>query len=423
MSIIIKARENWLQYSTSLLFAICIIALPAYTSVGKMAFNLLALLSLFYLARNFHELKTLDPLIKIFFVVIVVGFLWTLLTFYINGSPGRGKNFIWSRQVFLLFLPTLYLLFRKVKIPFYVLWISILISVVLAAYVGYQDTLSGWQRAKGGMHPILFGSILLCEAFLLLVIAIRNDHLLVRIASVAGFFLAILVVIWTQSRGVWIAAPVLMVLLIIVLMSQSKLSLKFIVVGLLAAGVLLVSQYPVVKDRINFTEKNIKMYMENNQENHWSQTTSVGTRLEMLKAGWQIFLENPITGVGIGGYDLAAKAGKDRYGVNASAYWFYHPHNQYISALSTRGFVGFGFLVAFLFLPILIVYKQKNLMSMRDPYAIMLVLICIAYMVYGLSDVPLEGKATIVFLVTIGSQLLSHINHKVNPDQSKGGLA
>lgn len=100
MSWVTEVRNHWLQLVTNLLLALCIITLPAYTDTGKNAFYLLALLSLYYLFTNLHQLKQLDKVLKFFFAVIVLHFLWTLLTFYINGSPGRGSNFIWSRQVF-----------------------------------------------------------------------------------------------------------------------------------------------------------------------------------------------------------------------------------------------------------------------------------------------------------------------------------
>ncbi len=410
MSWFTKAREHWLQLATSLLLALCIITLPAYTDTGKNAFYLLAMLSLFYLVTNLHQLKQLDKVLKFFFAVIVLHFLWTLLTFYINGSPGRGSNFIWSRQVFLLFIPPLYLLLRGVKIPFYVIWSSILLSILLAAYIGYQDTQVAGGRAQGGMHPILFGSIILCEAFYLLVIAALNKQLWVKVVSLLGFALATLVVIWTQSRGVWLAYPVLLFVFILVMLNKYPLKFRMmgvgVLLGLLASSLL----HPVVKQRVDMTQTNIQMYMTETDVNNWSKRTSIGTRFQMWKAGWQIFLENPLTGVGLGGYGIAAREGSSRYGVSSSAFWFYHPHNQYISALSTRGFAGFLLLLAMLAMPFWYAVRRSSYGKDRKSAATIIYLTCLAYVVFGLSDVPLEGKATIIFYVVFIAWLLSELD-------------
>lgn len=407
-----EVREHWLQLVTNLLFALCIIALPAYTDTGKNAFYLLALLSLFYLFTNLDQLKQLDKVLKFFFIVVVLYFLWAVLTFYINGSPpGRGKGFIWSRQVFLLFIPSLYLLFRAAKIPFYVVWPSVLLSVILAAYVGYQDTLVGAGRAKGGTnHWILFGSILLCEAFYLLVVAIKSKQIWIRTVSLAGFSLATLVVIWSQSRGVWAAYPVLLVIVAAMVLKRYRVGVRILSLALLMGIISMSWLHPMVKERINTTVKSLDVYMSQDDVNHWSRQTSLGTRLEMWRAGWQIFLENPVFGVGIGAYDAAAKEGQERFNVNTSAYSHYHPHNQYISELSTKGLPGFILLICLLALPVTYAFVRKHGWRDNQLSATIIYVTCLAYVIFGLSDVPLEGKATIVFYVVFIAWLLSEID-------------
>jgi len=412
MNWLTNLRDNWLTVVTNLLLALCIITLPAYTDTGKNAFYLLTLLSLYYLFTHLHQLKQLDKVLKFFFAVIVFYFLWTLLTYYINGSPpGRGKGFIWSRQVFLLFIPSLYLLFRAVKIPFYVIWPSVLLSVILAAYVGYQDTLVGIGRAKGGtIHSILFGSILLCEAFYLLVVAIKSKVLWVKLISLAGFSLATLVVIWSQSRGVWAAYPVLLLIVAAMVLKRYRLGVRFVSLGLLLGIVAMSWVHPMVKERINTTAKSLDVYLAQDDVNHWSRQTSLGTRLEMWRAGWQIFLENPVFGVGIGAYDAAAEEGQERFNVNRSAYSHYHPHNQYISDLSTKGLPGFILLLCLLAWPVIYAFVRKHVWRDNQLAATITYVTCLAYAIFGLSDVPLEGKATIVFYVVFIAWLLSELD-------------
>ena len=407
-------RKNSLNYVTGLLLAIVLICLPAYTEIGKKAFYLLAFLSLIFFIKNFRDLKQLDPIIKLFFVVIAVNFIWTLFTFYLNDSPGRGSNFVWNRQFFILFIPPLYLLFRHVKIPFYLLWSSVVVSVLLAAYVGHQDTLIEGQRARGGMHPILFGSIMLCEAIYLLVVSFTRDELWIKVLSFCGFVLGVVVVIWSQSRGVWAAMPVLLALVSFVFFRKVPVNIKLILFVAITGLVIVLTQHPIVQQKLNTTFTNIERYQAAEHINDSSRSSSIGTRFEMWKAGWQIFLENPVLGVGVGGYDQAAKENAKRYGVNESAYWFYHPHNQYISALSTKGFIGFILLFAMLVLPF---YLAKSRWQENDDEPIvMIAVISLAYMIFSLSDVPLEGKATIIFYTIAVAVFVSNLKSKPDSD-------
>jgi O-antigen ligase len=103
---------------------------------------------------------------------------------------------------------------------------------------------------------------------------------------------------------------------------------------------------------------------------------------------------------------MAAREGSDRYGVGPSAFWFYHPHNQYISALSTRGFAGFILLLAMLVMPFWYAVRRSSHAKDRKSTATIIYLSCLAYMIFGLSDVPLEGKATIIFYVVFIAWLL-----------------
>lgn len=410
MNVFLKLKQNWLVYLTSCLVAIFIITLPGYTDLAKKAFYLLALLSLGYLVFNFNELKQLDNVIKLFFIVIVGHFLWTVTTFYMNGSPGRGSTFIWGRQVYMVFIVPLYILFRNVNIPQRLVWSSIAASIVLSLFIGYQDIQLPDGRAQGGMHPILFGSILLCMAMYMIVYAMKCKSNWLRLTSVALFLTAMVLVIWSQSRGVWAAAPVLLLVIGFFYMRGMSVKLRLIAVSVLVVSISVISQLSIVKNKINTTIVNIKGYSESTTINDWSRGTSIGTRLEMWKAAWQIFLDYPLTGVGLGGYDKVAKKNADKYRINRSAYWFYHPHNQYLSSLSTRGLPGLIFLLLLMTIPAYYSWKyiSRNKKTGVDHYAntMTVIIISTAFGIFGLSDVPFEGKATILFYVLFISMLL-----------------
>lgn len=406
MKVIKDVKDNGLLVLTASLVAMFIITLPGYTDMSKKVFYLLALLSLWSLIINFQQLKLLNTQLKILFVCVFLSFVWAAFTFYYNGSPGRGSNFLWGRQVYLLFLIPLYLLFRQVTIPFKVIWLSVVVSVLLASYVGYQDIQVANGRAHGGMHPILFGSIMLCmAAFMLMTVLLKKD-LIIKGVSILVAVVALMLVVWTESRGVWAAAPAVLVIIYLSQLKRMAVMWRWLSFVMIVVGVVLVSQHPVVERKLDQTIINVTKYSESKSINDWGRRTSIGTRFEMWKAGWQIFLDNPVIGVGVGGYDGAAKQNADKYQINRSAYWFYHPHNQYISALSTKGIPGFILLMLVLVLPVYYVFSKGK--TEVDEFArYMILIVCVAYGVYGLSDVPFEGKATIMFYTVIMSILLA----------------
>ncbi len=410
MNLLAAARKNWLTIIVSLLLAIFVIELPGYTAVGKKAFYLLVMISLWYMFRNLHEFKTLDPVIKLFFTVIGLNFLWTLFTFYINGSPGRGNTFIWGRQVHLLFLVPLYFLFRHVKISFYTIWSSMALSLLLSFYVGYQDVYVKGLRAGGGINPVLFGSIILCISMYMFTVALIKKEIWLKIISLFLFVLGIQLVIWSGTRGVWLACPFLILgISFHILKQQSWKRCLFFSICILAM-IIAAFQSPLIKNRLEETITSFNNYKAADSVTDPRKNSSTGERLEMWKAGWKMFLENPVLGVGFGGYDQTAKANAVRYGVNSSAYRYYHPHNQYISALATRGVPGLVFLLVMTFAPLYLFFTKKNQSAVEKDKILMIFVLTIGYGIFGLSDVPLEGKATILFFVVFMSLFLSNNN-------------
>jgi O-antigen ligase len=63
---------------------------------------------------------------------------------------------------------------------------------------------------------------------------------------------------------------------------------------------------------------------------------SAAERLEILKRGWQIFLDNPIFGVGLGAYELANAA----YAPWLSDGGYKDTHNTYLNLAVETGLVG-----------------------------------------------------------------------------------
>ena len=119
------------------------------------------------------------------------------------------------------------------------------------------------------------------------------------------------------------------------------------------------------------------------------QGHSVSQRFEFWKAGWQIFKEHPVIGVGTG--DIK-QAYKDQYAKGATQlseqYWL-RAHNQYLTILITFGALGLTwFIVAFLY-P---VFAQHRL---KDYFYLVFIIIALLSMI---NEDTLETQAGVTFI-------------------------
>lgn len=61
-------------------------------------------------------------------------------------------------------------------------------------------------------------------------------------------------------------------------------------------------------------------------------------------------------------------------------------------------------------LPFWYAVRRSNHVKDRKSAMVVIYLFCLAYAIFGLSDVPLEGKATIIFYVVFVAWLLSELD-------------
>ncbi|MGA7303484.1 MAG: O-antigen ligase family protein, partial [Rhodothermales bacterium] len=132
----------------------------------------------------------------------------------------------------------------------------------------------------------------------------------------------------------------------------------------------------------------------------WYADTSVGARLEMWRAAWQLFVRHPLLGVGTGGFRHAISRLTSDGEIAPVVARFDHPHNEYLAQLSSRGLVGFGTLVVLFWF--MAVDCRRGLRSPLDEYAAAsacgLVLIA-GYGIFGLTETIFTHSLAIAFFV------------------------
>ena len=96
-------------------------------------------------------------------------------------------------------------------------------------------------------------------------------------------------------------------------------------------AVVVVATVPVVRQRVVEAVKNTEAFLAGGQKN-----SSVGLRFQMWSGAVHIFLDNPLLGVGTGGFNSAIR----EYSDEPLLQGFDQPHNSYLYIASSYGAVG-----------------------------------------------------------------------------------
>jgi len=403
-------REKALTVVVASLFVLFVVMLPRYTDIAKTWFMLLILAALGYLVFNFKQVKFTNMLERLLFAAIIMNFLWIAFTFYANGEPGRGASFVWSRHFYFLFFIPLFFLFRRIEIPDRVIVLALFCSIVVSLIDILIDLVQGIDHRLQGMNVNAFGPIQVCLSGILLFYFIKRPETLLRWVALAGCFFGIANVVFSESRGTWMTLTVLSIFFAIYLARSQPAWKK---TALVAVIMLLISSsyfLPIVKGGIDYAIRDVSSYFGGEHNQKSSSLSSIGQRIELLKTGWYIFLENPLLGVGVGGFKSAAQANSERYQVNEIVHQYKNPHNQYIAALATRGIPGLALLLMVLLIPLYIAMSHKSFNRDTEIARLSIIFICLTYVIGNIAENHFEGKSATMFVGTFLPLLLAKIS-------------
>ncbi len=399
----------------TILFVLFVLMLPRYDDIAKVWFLILILTSCGYLVFNLREFKATSMIERAFFAAIIANFLWIAFTFYFNGEPGRGSSFLWGRHFYLLFAVPLFFLFRKININNRVIILTLFLSVAFSLVDILIDIGQGVDYRLQGMNPNAFGPIQLCLSGILLFYFFSKPGNWLRWLALAGFFIGVATVIFSKSRNTWVTLAVLSVFFIFYLArSQAVWRRTGLVAGIM---LLLASTYllPVVENRVDRSIESLTSYFASDDYRDASRTSSLGIRIELWKTAWNIFLENPVLGVGVGGFKVEARKNSERYQVNEVVHRFKYAHNQYLAALATRGFPGLILFLLVMLIPIYMAMSQKAFEYESKTAQLSVILICLNYLVGSLGEDHFEAKSATMFFGTMLPFLLARISIDSSP--------
>jgi len=309
-----------------------------------------------------------------------------------------------------------YLLLRKLGLNLVAIWYGLAIGSIVTGCAALVEFSSSASRVNGPTNAILFGDITLAMAFMTLAgYGFFKAHgrwwVLVPIAA---FILGITASILSGSRGGWIAVPALITILLWGRLLKVAPWKRWLVI----AGVLIVCTalyslpFTGVAKRIDPALSQIANYAVSEITDP-VRASGVGVRFELWRGAWQIFTEQPITGVGFGNYQAKMKQQVSQGLRHPKAARFKAPHNQYLSALANGGLVvGLGTLLLLLIpLKLFVEAFRDGSKSMRQ-LSMAGIMLMVAYMLFGLTEAILERMLSSTFLAFYLAVLMAAIHQQ-----------
>jgi O-antigen ligase len=241
-------------------------------------------------------------------------------------------------------------------------------GAVLACIGIYQGLAMHIDRPPTLWYPVHAGQLLMFSA---------TVSPLLKFAQLFIFIVLIFALYLNGTRGAWVAVAVVLFVVPFILKNSTPVKIALYAAILLVAAVLLFHS-PYGKKKLTEAVNDVHLYQRSQSE------TSLGFRFEMWKASAKIFMNNPILGVGIGGWEKEMRSLVERGQAPPFLLQFNQTHNIYFDALSTRGVIGLLAFMALLIYPVMYAWNQRG--EQVELFRNIVIFTGIAFMVAGLTD-------------------------------------
>jgi len=409
-------KQYFTSFATFLFFALLLSVSSGY-GYGALLLFLGAIFTKFFTKDEsslpFIKLWPIIFTLMLYFLMMLFDIVYHDLTIDFLDNPSR-----------LVMAVIAGLLLSKVPPKISSFWLGIacgaISSGVLALYQKYGLHI---VRPHGYLYPIQFGNLSILLGFLCLpslAWAKQQKHSrLWKILLILGAILGLTASILSQTRGGWIAIPV--ILLILFFASSQSLSLKklvlFSVIFISFSSLLYFVPQTGIKTRVGESINDLTLFQSGNNK------TSIGTRFALWKTALTLTKEKPILGFGEIGYLDALKQRVDRGEAPEHLLNFNHVHNDYLDALVKRGIVGLVALLLFYSVPFIYYFRfiKSESINVRS-VALSGVILTASYTVFSLTQGFLAHHSGVIVYafstVIIASLLMSELQRSELTKQS-----
>lgn len=353
-------RKFWaggLDLSAFLFFALSLTA-PSGYSYGAAALALLALVGCWQKSPG----KPVDQSTKILLASLcAIGLLWTAAFDHAWSSAGLAYG-----AKYALAALSLWVLSRRGLDSNAVVWGMAAGAVGALGVAAYQYLVLNWDKAWGFTNAIQYGGIAMYLGIATWAVALmgRWSWLQTVVLGLCGAC-GVLASLLSESRGSWVAVPLLLVAIWVMAWRNGRRRLAFIsiLVMLISGAALVLPAYQKFEQRASLAVHEAQSYLAEPQK---YAETSIGQRLEQWRLAIRLIEERPIAGWGPDGYIQAKQAMVDKGAAHPSVMNYGHAHNEILDMWAKRGVAGVLILLFFYAAPLSVFWPTPSRLARAD---------------------------------------------------------
>jgi O-antigen ligase len=262
------------------------------------------------------------------------------------------------------------------------------------------------------VNSIHFGNLALMLGFLSLfsINWVKRDSIPVLVLKIISSLVGIFVSIQSDARGGWIAFPALFFVWWISHNPKNSWVKHFVaLLFILLIALLGYELIGIVQHRMDLIYQNLIEFQHGNKD------TSIGIRLQLWHAAWYLFSNNPVFGVGPGGYAqmMTPLSNSGMLTPIAASYGRGEVHNEILAKSSELGIFGFLSLMSIYAIPLTIFIRAtRTSTSFKRSAAFMGICLVAGFFIFGLTVEIFNLKMTVSFYSLTMAVLLAASIHK-----------
>ncbi len=364
-------------------------------------FVIICVLSFFLSLNLLKKANISDILNNNKFVIII--FIAAALAIITKVSVGQGTSVL--RVLIAISLISLTLNKRVIlTIREYLPWLSALGCITSLIYIVTNTYILKLLREHWNVNPIPYTAMVASLTSISLYYALFASKKSVRIISLFACLCGLSGIFISETRGTLLALIFSTILMFFAFIKASNSKIHILKVSLIittfCVGVIYLNA-DILEKRLHRTQFEISAILDGNYN------TSIGLRLNMWKAGFEL-AKSP-TLIGLGNKHIEMKQNLANQGIiPQNVVKWPHYHNDYISSFVKRGILGFTILLTLLLFPIYAFYKN------RTPQTFIATTISLVYGICSITDIPLSQASPLIFYLIIMIVLCSNYTHSEN---------
>jgi O-antigen ligase len=369
------------------------------------------LLILLGLILGWKELRKLNAVEISIFAGLLLLFLANVISFsqtqdVMHGYKWLGKYLLLVMGIFayVVIKPRMHLIRRHFDL------FLILNGLLIGGAAIYQHFVVNIYRVSGMTHPIFFGdvSVALFTLALSRTLIGRAGWLLY-----ATLLLFLFSGISSGTRGAIIAAPVVLVILLMFRARREKFALRMvlIVLAMTLASFIAIDKNSHTYRRLAMTYSDLNAFVDDR-----NNTSGTSTRFEIWINGIRLWRQSPVLGIGPGDYGLEMKkmvdSGTTFNTLEVNYRWT--AHSNLVHALVTSGIVGLlAHLVALYLIPFYWILKYRDKFE-RCAYLLATIT---AYFIFGLTTTWIASHGGFSLFMLFFLMSLGYLNSGESDDK------